>query len=98
MSSRCTTVSASPCEKAIPALVVASAEKPKCRRYRAEPISHGFGITKHPLPSSITDENGGVVACTICELRFARISCTPFNHCTQEEGEMDSRIRTTVIL
>src|SRR6266404_5771076 len=37
-----------PCENAKPALVVASAGNPSCCRYRAEPTSHGFGITKQP--------------------------------------------------
>src|SRR5712691_11762784 len=40
--------SGSPCENAKPALVVASAGNPSCCRYRAEPTSHGFGITKQP--------------------------------------------------
>src|SRR5260370_37669815 len=41
-----TSESGSPCENAKPALVVASAGNPSCCRYRAEPMSHGFGITK----------------------------------------------------
>src|ERR1700757_273728 len=40
--------SGSPCENAKPPLVVASAGNPSCCRYRAEPTSHGFGITKQP--------------------------------------------------
>src|SRR6266849_6230334 len=43
-----TSESGSPCENAKPALVVASAGNPSCCRYRAEPMSHGFGITKQP--------------------------------------------------
>ena len=41
-----TSESGSPCENAKPALVVASAGNPSCCRYRAEPMSQGFGVTK----------------------------------------------------
>ena len=44
-----TSESGSPWENANPALVVARAGKPRCWRYRAEPTSHGLGITKQPL-------------------------------------------------
>src|SRR5262245_6545276 len=43
-----TSESGNPCENAKPALVVASAGNPSCCRYRAEPMSHGFEITKQP--------------------------------------------------
>src|SRR5262245_39699734 len=36
-------------ENAKPALEVATAFKPRCCRYCADPLSHGFGITKQPL-------------------------------------------------
>src|SRR4029450_4643627 len=42
-----------PCENAKPALVVASAGNPRCCRYRAEPTSHGFGITKQSASCSV---------------------------------------------
>src|SRR5215468_8542384 len=44
-----TSESGRPCENAKPALVVAKAGNPSCCRYRAEPTSHGFGITKQPV-------------------------------------------------
>src|ERR1043166_1690838 len=45
--------SGNPCENAKPALVVASAGNPSCCRYRAEPTSHGFGITKQPASCNV---------------------------------------------
>ena len=47
-SSRVTCWSSLPIERPNPALVVASALKPRSCRMRAEPRSHGFGITKQP--------------------------------------------------
>src|SRR5579883_3020463 len=44
--------SGSPCEKASPALVVASALKPRYCRYFAVPMSHGLGMTKQPVRCS----------------------------------------------
>ena len=46
---RVTPLSGRPIEKAMPALVVASALKPRCRKYRADPASQGLGMTKQPL-------------------------------------------------
>src|SRR5581483_9616211 len=40
--------SGSPLDHANPADVVASALKPTCSRYIADPTSHGFGSTKQP--------------------------------------------------
>src|SRR5258708_15609264 len=48
MVSRETPLSGRPCDQAKPALVVASARKPRLCRYRALPRSQGFGIRKQP--------------------------------------------------
>src|SRR5258706_5438738 len=48
MASRQTPLSARPCDQAKPALVVASARKPRLCRYSALPRSQGFGIRKQP--------------------------------------------------
>jgi hypothetical protein len=37
-----------PCENAKPALVVAIAGNPRRCRYKADPTSHGLGMTKQP--------------------------------------------------
>ncbi len=52
-SSTDTPLSGRPVLHANPELVVASAVKPRCARYRALPISHGFGITKQPASWSV---------------------------------------------
>ena len=52
--------SGSPRENAKPELVVASALKPRCARYCAVPMSHGFGMTKQPL--SCSRRKGGAAA------------------------------------
>src|SRR5438552_1960575 len=49
ISSRSTAPSDNPRENAKPADVVAIALNPRCCRYLAVPMSHGFGIAKHPL-------------------------------------------------
>src|SRR5882762_7262029 len=48
MASRETPLSGRPCDQAKPALVVASALKPRLCRYKALPRSQGFGIRKQP--------------------------------------------------
>src|SRR5436305_682178 len=60
MSFRCaktmstpTALSAYPIDQAKPDDVEASALKPRPCRYRAEPTSHGFGITKQPDSCSL---------------------------------------------
>src|SRR5438270_4230513 len=49
ISSRLTAPSDNPRENAKPAEVVAMALNPRCCRYLAVPMSHGFGSAKHPL-------------------------------------------------
>src|SRR5437870_4606488 len=53
MSSRLTAPSDNPRENANPADVVAIALKPKCCKYLAVPMSHGFGSPKQPLSCSL---------------------------------------------
>src|SRR5918993_313285 len=55
--------SGNPCENANPADVVASALNPRYCRYTAEPMSHGFGRTKHPDSCSLRNAATG---CAIC--------------------------------
>src|SRR2546423_1049285 len=52
ISSRLTAPSDNPRENAKPADVVAIAVNPRCCKYFAVPMSHGFGIAKHPLSCS----------------------------------------------
>src|SRR5256885_4260623 len=52
ISSRLTEPSAIPRENAKPADVVAIALNPRCSKYFAVPMSHGFGIAKQPLSCS----------------------------------------------
>ena len=53
IASRGTAPSGNAWANAAPALVVASAGKPRCSRYRAVPASQGFGSTKQPVSWSL---------------------------------------------
>src|SRR5436309_1309335 len=55
-----------------PALVEASALKPRCCRARALPTSHGFGSTKQPLSCNLRK----VARLSVVET--AMVCCSPF--------------------
>ena len=76
-SSRVTLWSSLPSDQANPALVVASASKPSDASSRAEPTSHGFGIT-NSCSRSCSSLKRHFRSATICATSVGVVpTCTP---------------------
>jgi hypothetical protein len=70
MASRPSAPSRNPAENAAPALVEASASNPSAARMRAEPASHGLGMTKAP-GRSCRARNAATLAAVLLVLAIA---------------------------